>query len=97
MDSDVEKWAGAAGGRLYLSTLPSPDASSVCKYLQTVKVTAPGPAACFSRLHIRVERNEMDHALVLEKEARSDAMRPGEPQSTPLSSFQSCSIFVINI
>lgn len=70
MDSDVEKWAGAAGGRLYLSTLPSPDASSVCKYLQTVKVTAPGPAACFSRLHIRVERNEMDHALVLEKEER---------------------------
>lgn len=48
-----ERWgrAGGAGGRVYLSTLPSPDASSICKYLQTVmsgiytKVTEAEPAS----------------------------------------------------
>lgn len=45
MGSDIK--TGGGGGGVYLSTLPSPDAFSICKYLQTamsgiyVKVTMP--------------------------------------------------------
>lgn len=71
MDSDSGR-GGEGGG--YLSTLPSPDAASICKYLPTVvsgiyvKVTAPEPAARLFR--IRVELDEMDQASVLERGRR---------------------------
>lgn len=66
---------GWGWGEVYLSTLPSPDAFSICKYLQTamsgiyVKVTMPELAVRLfqSPPYQCVEINEMDNTQILSK------------------------------
>lgn len=88
------------GERLDPSTPPSPDASSICKDLQTVvegdSARTGGPTVSVG---FRAGRKEMDHgnhrfwkrrSVSVPAQLRRDASQRAASESTPVSSFQCC-------